>query len=228
MLLLILIALASLFNDQAIVTPRRTERTSGKGEDRSSVVMIRPVVTGLPPPALKKIRKELELKNILRGQYRLYKARWMGDFDYRVTYNRNYILSLEFNWNAYFADHERFITFDLRDGSLIKGEDLFREDRTTELAKLVDQKLQARLEQMIQDYEGPLDLREVWKRNGPVTFTTDDIGEFSINDKGITFLYDPHFSHVDAWAEPEHRYFFKYSELKSFLKPDSVVSQFVK
>src|SRR5687767_4869164 len=98
MLFLILIALAvpgthnqssskAPFDDHAIVTPRRIEWTSGKGEDRHTVVMIRPAVTGLRSPVLKKIRKELELKKILGSQYLHYKYRQMFGLDYRVTHN---------------------------------------------------------------------------------------------------------------------------------------------
>ena len=234
MLLLILIALAipgtqsqspPQLEDQAIVTPLRTEKTHGSGEDLCTDVMIRPVVTGLKSPILKKIRKELELKRILDEQYVFYKNHYLFGFDYRVTYNRNHILAITFSWYAYFADHEKAVAFDLRNGSLIKPEDLFHEDRVPELVKLIDQQLQAELQQMIRDHE---DIEFVWKAENPLLkVIPDDLVEFAINDKGITFFYDPHFSHTRAWAEPEGRYFFKYSELKSFLKPNTVVSQFV-
>ena len=239
MLLLILIAIVILgaqnqsppkvlFNDQAIVTPRRTEKTHGSGEDRCTDVVIRPVVTGLRPSILKRIRKQLELKNVLGWQYSLYKNHWLYGFDYRVTHNGNHILAIRFNYNAYFADREKALVFDLRDGSLVKAKDLFREESISELAKLVDKKLQAELEQKVRDYEGPADLKYIWKaHNARLTFTADDIFEFDVNDKGITFFYTEGLHHTMAWAEPEGRYFLKYSELKDFLKPGTVVSQFV-
>src|SRR5688572_13064008 len=101
MLVLILIALASFglqkhsppkverFDDHAIVTPRRIERSRGRREDRNTAIFIRPVVSGLRAPVLKKIRKELELKKILGLQYFHYKNHYMFDFEYNVTYNRN-------------------------------------------------------------------------------------------------------------------------------------------
>ena len=193
--------------------------------------MIRPIVTGLPEPVLKQIRKELELKKVLGWQYHFYKHRDMDGFDYRVTYNRNRILAMTFSWNAYFADHERPLVFDLRDGSLINTQDLFLEDKIPELAKLVDQKLQAELQQMIRDFEksGSGNIEFYWKaENASLKITPDDLAKIAINDKGITFFYDAGFHHTRAWAEPEGRYFCTYSELKSFLKPDTVVSQFVK
>lgn len=218
------------FDVQASVTPRRSEKTHGKGEDRCTDVVIRPVVTGLRPPVLKKIRKELELKKVLGNQYLFYKNHWMYGFDYRVTYNRNHILAFTFSWNAYFADHEKALVFDLRDGNLIKVHDLFREETIPDLVKLIDQKLQAELEQMVLDYQkqGYGNIKFYWEaENALLKVTADDLTDIAINDKGITFFYDPNFGHTRAWAEPEGRYFFKYSELKNYLKPGTVVSQFV-
>ena len=239
MLFLILIALAlpgthhqspakAPFDDHAIVTPKKIEWTTGKGEDRETTVMSRPVVTGLRPPVLKRINKELEVKKILGSSYVFYKHRQMFGLDYNVTHNRNHILAITFSWNAYFACHEKGVVFDLRDGSLIKAQDLFLQDKVPELIKLIDQKLQAELEQMIRDSDEKDNLKYTWKaENTPLIFTAEDLVEFQINEKGITFFYDPGFGHRAQWAEPEGRYFFSYSELKNFLKPSSVVSQFV-
>lgn len=240
MLLLILIALAIpgapnqsrakvLSHDHAIVTPRRIERAHGKGEDRWEDVTILPVITGLPPQVLKRVRKEVELKNVVGGFfYKVYKARQLINFDYRVNYNRHQILSMTFTWNAMFNHYERLFVFDLRNGDELEAEDLFREDQVDELVKLIDQKLRNEVEQMIREYKGDGDFRGMLEAQGRMTVTPDDLAQFQINDKGITFFYDPGFHHTAAWLEPPGRYFFTYSELKPFLKPDTVVSQFVK
>ena len=239
MLFLILIALAipgthnqspakASTDDHAIVTPRRIERTIGRGEDRQTTVMIRPVVKGLPEPFLKRIRKEFELKKVLGQYYEFYKDHELFGLDYRVTYNQHYILAITFSWNAYFAEHRKGMTFDLRNGSLIKPQDLFRDDEVAGLVKLIDQKLQAELEQILHDYKGPLDLNYLLKDLAPpLRGTFDDLVEFALNDKGITFFYYAGYHHTLARFEPKGRYFFKYSEIKSFLKPNSVVWQFV-
>jgi hypothetical protein len=219
----------ALVADRAIITPRRIEKTHGSGDDRCTDVVIRPIVSGLPNPVMKRIRSELELKKVLGEQYELYKNHYTFGFDYGVTYNSNHILAITFKWNAYFANHEKALVFDLRDGRLIKAQDLFREEQLAELIVEIDKKLQTELAQMIRDYEGKRDIEYAWKsENIPLKITLDDLTDFMIDDKGITFFYDPHFGHQSAWAEPEGRYFFKYSELKSFLKSDTVVTQFTK
>jgi len=58
-------------------------------------------------------------------------------------------------------------------------------------------------------------------------FTAEDLDEFQINEKGITFFYHAGFSHTRKWAEPEGHYFFRYGELKNLLKPGTAVSQLV-
>ena len=191
--------------------------------------MIHPVVTGLRPEVLKKVRKELDVKTVMGEAYYFYKSRQMFGLEYNVTYNRNHILSITFSWNAYYGQHEKAVALDLRDGSLIKFEDLFREDSVPELVKLVDQKLQVELQQMIRDSHGVGEIQYIWKAQGArLKITPDDLVEFALTDNGITFFYEEGFHHVHAWAEPEGRYSFTYSELKSFLKPNTVVSQTVK
>jgi len=218
---------STTYDDHAIVTPRRTQRTYGKGEDRSTEVSIQPVVTGLRPPVLKRVRRALEMKNVL-GSFiynGMYKGSGMFGYEYRVTYNRNYILSINFTYNAYFAEHSRQLTFDLRDGRLLKTNDLFIEERMQDLVKLVDQKLRKEIEEIVRGD----DLRRYrLESQGPLTVTADDLDEFGIDDKGITIFYKAGFHHTAKSVEPEGRYFFKYSELKDYLKPGSVVSQFIK
>ena len=215
-------------DDHAVVTPRRIERPHGKGEDRQTAVFILPVVSGLRAPVLKKIRKELELKKILGWQYVYYKTHNMFGFEYQVTLNRNHILSIVVSWNAYFADHEKPVVFDLGDGRLINAQDLFRDEQIPELVKVIDHKLQVELEEMVREHDRGLELKSRWKmENALLKFQPEDLAEFALDDKGITFFYNAGFHHTSAWAEPEGRYFFRYSELKNFLKADTLVSQFV-
>jgi len=218
---------AITYDDHAIVTPRRTQRAYGKGENRSTAVSIQPVVTGLRPPVLKRVQEALKMKHVLGSHLydAFYKKQGMFGYEYRVTYNRNYILSISFTYNAYFAEHSKQLTFDLRDGRLLKPDDLFVEERMQDFAKLVDQKLREEIEEIVRDN----DLNRKWlEAQGPLKVTAEDLDEFGVNDKGITVFYKAGFHHTAKSVEPEGRYFFKYSELKGYLKPGSVVSQFIK
>lgn len=218
---------ATTYDDHAIVTPRSTQRTYGKGEDRSTEVSIQPVVTGLRPPVLKRVQKALEMKNVLGSHIYngMYKGSGMFGYEYRVTYNRNYILSIGFTYNAYFAQHSRQLTFDLRDGRLLTVNDLFVEERMQDLVKLVDQKLREEIEEIVR---GDDQKRRWLEGQGVLKVTVADLDEFGVDDKGITIFYKAGFHHTAKDVEPEGRYFFTYSELKNYLKPGTVVSQFIK
>jgi hypothetical protein len=56
---------------------------------------------------------------------------------------------------------------------------------------------------------------------------TDNLDDFSVGARGITFLYDAGYPHVIQAFEPEGRYFFSYAELKCHIKRDGILGQFV-
>ena len=83
--------------------------------------------------------------------------------------------------------------------------------------------MQAEIKQIIKDVEQSKDYDAEEKKNVPelfenLKFEAKDLDEFSINDKGITFLYDAGFPHVVQAVQPVGRYFFSYAELGPYLK----------
>jgi hypothetical protein len=59
-------------------------------------------------------------------------------------------------------------------------------------------------------------------------FESENLNEFEIGSRGLTFLYDAGFPHVIQALQPNGRYFFSYAELKPFIRPDSALGQFVR
>ena len=59
-------------------------------------------------------------------------------------------------------------------------------------------------------------------------FTAENFNEFSVSDKGATILYDAGFPHVIQALEPEGRYFFTWTQLKPFIRPDGLLARFVR
>ena len=51
---------------------------------------------------------------------------------------------------------------------------------------------------------------------------------FPISDEGVTFYYDYGFPHVIQALAPDGQYFFKWAELKPFIKPDGLLARFVR
>jgi hypothetical protein len=49
-------------------------------------------------------------------------------------------------------------------------------------------------------------------------FKTQNLDEFSVSDKGVTFLYDAEFPHVIRGLQPDGEYFFNYAELRPYIQ----------
>jgi hypothetical protein len=190
--------------------------------------VLTPLVTGLPDAVLKRIRKELTLERVIgKDKLQVFKKNdHQLTFDYEVTCNRNYILGLTFSW-VFWSRIETTRTFDFITGKRITLADIFREDQLGELANLVDRRLQSEIAEMIRADKSGGDIEFAIKSQNLQKVTSADLEDFSIDEKGITLFYHAGFHHVASWAEPKGRYFFTYSELKPFLKPNTPVSQFL-
>jgi hypothetical protein len=49
-------------------------------------------------------------------------------------------------------------------------------------------------------------------------FGVNNLDEFSVSDKGVTFLYDAHFRHAIRALQPGGEYFFSYAELRPYIR----------
>ena len=99
-----------------------------------------------------------------------------------------------------------------------------------QLAANLNQKLQAELKTILQELSDSRsdaeDVRIARKAQEPLRFTLENLDNFSVDPKGITFLYDAGYPHAIQAFEPVGRYFFSYSELKPYIKPDGPLRQF--
>lgn len=214
-------------NDRAIVIPKRIERVRGRGEFASTDVALVPVITGLPVSVLKNIRKELKLERVMgEHSHELFKKKDVWNLNYDVTYNEDYILGLTFRW-VFWSETAKTLAFDLTNGRLIKLSDLILPERMEKLAELVDNRLQGEIREMISHHKDSRNLEWAIKSQGTLKVTVGDLEDFSICETGLTLFFHAGFHHTASWAEPKGRYFFTYTELKPFLKPQTPVSQFI-
>jgi hypothetical protein len=58
-------------------------------------------------------------------------------------------------------------------------------------------------------------------------FEIENLDDFSVGRRGITFLYDAGFPHAIKAFEPQGKYFFTYSELKPYIKLEGLLGQFI-
>jgi hypothetical protein len=106
---------------------------------------------------------------------------------------------------------------------VIKAADVCNPDSLATLAEMANQKLKAEASERIKEAEGDKDSDADQKSSlkeqlDQLTFTVENLDDFSVNDKGLTFLYDAGFPHVSRALQPDGRYFFSFAELRPYIK----------
>jgi len=213
----------------------RTGEIAKNFPERKRAIVSYPVVTGgLSPAVLRKVRALLQVKNIFDTSLEEYRSdSWLEEFDYEVNYNRNYILDITFTQTgtaAYPDTHTKHLAINLKTGNLIKARDVFKPASLKTLAGMVDRKLQDEIRKTQAENSNDMsqDERESMKEMySNLRFGVEHLDEFSINDKGITFLYDAGFPHVVQALEPVGEYFFSYAELGSHIKQEGLLGRFI-
>ena len=229
-------------NDRVIIKPGtivivRSGKLVKDFPEKKRAVIKYPIVTGLSDPiVLRRVRSTLQIKNVFDTSVAEYRQdTWLAEFGYEVNYNKNYILDITFSQDgsaAYPDSQTKHFAINLKTGGLIKASDAFVASQLPALADLVKAKFQAELKQILIDLaeskSDAEDIRIAKEAQEALEFKPSDIDDFSIGDKGVTFLYDAGYPHAIQAFEPEGRYFFSYAELKPFIKQDGPLGQFVK
>ena len=232
---------AAAADDRVIIKPRTltlvrsASLVKGFPEKRTAKITY-PLISGLKNvQVLRRVQSLLQVRNVFDTSIEDYREdRWLSEFGYKVNYNRNYVLDVTFTQSgsgAYPDTHTKHFAINLKDGSTLKAADVFVSDKSETLANLVDKKLQAELKKMLQELSSaksdPEDIGIAKEAHEPLKFTVENLDEFSIGARGITFLYDAGYPHAIQAFAPTGEYFFSYSELKPFIKPDGLLGQFI-
>ena len=177
----------------------------------------------------------MQVKNAFDSSLAEYRQdSWLSEFTFKVNYNKNYILDITFTQSgsgAYPDTHTKHIAINLKDGSVIKASEVFVDDKLETLAALVNGKLQSELKKILKENSEPgsdaEDTRIIKESQRVLEFKSENLDDFSVGERGLTFLYDAGYPHAIQAFEPNGRYFFSYSELKPYLKRDGLLGQFV-
>lgn len=229
-------------DDHVIIQRRRvvlvrSAKLAKEFPHKKRAVVTYPVISGLSPAILRRVHSVIDFKNIFDYSLKEYREdAWLEEFTYTVNHNGDHLLDITFHQEgsgAYPDSHSKHFLINLRDGSLIKASDAFQSNKLAELAAALDRKLQGELKKIDKENEEPNTeqpddkamRREAYEA---LKFGVQDLDEFSVGRKGVTFLYDAGFPHVIKALEPDGRYFFSYSELKVFINPAGPLGQFVR
>jgi hypothetical protein len=213
---------------KTVVIVRRGKVARDFPEKKRATISFPVIKGGLSNQAvLNKVRSLLQVKNIFDTSIEEYRAEtWLEEFDYTVNYNKSYILDITFMQSgsgAYPDTQQKHLAINLKTGRLIKAADIFKSGSLDELTAVLDKKLQAEIKQRLKDIEQSKDYDAEEKKSLPemfenLKFEATNLDEFSISDKGITFMYDAGFPHVVQALQPDGQYFFSYAELGAYLK----------
>jgi len=113
-----------------------------------------------------------------------------------------------------------FINWDVKKSGMIELTDLFDQGSLVKLTKIAEKMFRKR--QNLSDTASLADNHYYSIRDG-VFMLTDN---FLLTKKGITFLYNE--EELDAWSEGTPQFDIPYSQIKSLLRPNTVVAQFIK
>ena len=244
---LMLVGASIIFAQTVTITPKKTVYTrKGKQvpKEKRTFVVTYPVVSGAMPLTTKK-----KLENTI-SYWRVFETtlkenqgdyHWLTEMSYKVDYNKKGILGIALTQEgigAYPDGRTVHLVIDSNTGEQVKFSDVFRSDALEEFAKLVDAKLSAEKNAMIAridkgefDEGGTVDKEandSVKEQLTNLSFTAETFNEFSVNDQGVTIIYDAGFPHVIQAAQPDGRYFFAWAEVKPFTRTDGLLGRFVR
>ena len=242
--LLMLIAVSIGFAQVVRIAPKKTVYTR-KGRDvpkeKKTFVVTYPLVSGAIPAATKK-----KLENTI-SYWRVFETtlqenqgeyHWLSELSYAVNYNKNGVLDIALTQEgvgAYPDASTVDLIINLKTGEQIKFKDAFKADSLVKFAAMVDKKLKIETKKIIQTIdkgefgENGKEADESLKEQlGALSFTAETFDQYSIDDKGVTIIYDAGFPHVIQAAQPDGRYFFTWAQIKPFIERDGLLAKFIR
>jgi hypothetical protein len=233
-LFLVLTFAVAAFSQTVKITPRKVvyRRPKPMSAYKRSFTITYPRVTGLSPALNKKVEASLSFRKHLDLDLKeeLRDMEWLEEAGYEVNYNKKGVLVVTLSMEgsgAYPSSSSRTVVVDLKTGDQVRTTELF--SNLAGLAALCRKAQKAEIAQAIvdikKDYPEEEDLTSLF---ADAKFTIKDLEEFSIDDNGVTFLYDYGFPHVALALQPDGRYFFDWKQLKPFLKPGSLLQRLVR
>jgi len=203
------------------------QTTHLKRKDGQEAVIHAPVVKGIPDEALRsRIQDSVGLKAGTDNTLEEWKADfedswWLNEIEYKVGYNRNFLLNLIYTVSgtgAYPDSFSKSLVVDLRTGKLLAAKDLFKRSSLEALAARLNRKLKTDVEATRRKWGDEWDgVVEEEVKNA--RFDDGHLDDFTIGARGITFHYDFGFAHAVKALEPRGTYFLSWKQLAPYIDP---------
>lgn len=223
------------YAQSVVITPKETVYTRRKpmSEFKKSFTVTYPKVRAANPALSKKIETAIsyEKNNSLNIKEELGEMQWLEEASYEVNYNKNGILDITLSMTgsgAYPSTFSKTVVINSKTGNVVRADEVFI--NLPELAAKVSQAQQMEIRKAQTEYKkdpesADFDGSEYF---GNAKFTTKQLENFSISDKGVTFNYNYGFPHVVLALEPDGKYFYSWAELKPHIKRGGLLARFIR
>lgn len=230
--LFIFLAFSAIVNAQAVTVGRLEKvytRPKPVSEWKTSFQIAWPKITAKTPTLSKKIEGLISYeKNFdFTVKEEIDEIQWLEKAYYDICHNKRKTLCIALTIEgsgAYPSGLTKYLVINTETGTQATAATEFV--AAPKLASYLNAKLQAEIKESIKMLKGDkdnadIDPAELFRGK---RFTTKDIDGFSVDDKGVTFRYKYNFVHAVMALEPDGTFFVKWSELKSYLKPGSLLA----
>jgi len=234
--ILILITFSAvIFGQSVVITPKKVtyKRPKPQMDFKKTFVITYPKVKAATPALSTKIEAAISYQknNNLNLREELNEYQWLEEAGYEVKYNKNGLLDIVLSTEgsaAYPSTYNKEIVINLNTGNRVKAQDIF-----TNLAGLAAKVRKAQLAEMKkskEEYQKDPDSADfdAGEYFGNAKFGVKELNEFSVSDKGVTFLYDYGFPHVALALQPDGTYFYSWAELKPYIKQGGLLAKFIR
>ncbi|HEX8251060.1 MAG TPA: hypothetical protein VF599_22995 [Pyrinomonadaceae bacterium] len=231
----LLIFAPAAFAQTVVITPKKTvyRRPKPLMDFKKSFTVIRPQVRGLSPALNKKVESAISFEKVSSFNLKeeISEIQWLEEASYEVNYNKNGILDVTIFMSgsgAYPSVFHKTVVVNLKTGAQVRPQDVFT--NLAGLAAKVKKAQQAEMKKATEEYKkdpetAEFDGSEYFRE---ANFTVKNLNEFTVSDKGVTFIYDYNFPHVVQAFQPEGRFFYSWTELKSSVRRDGLLGKFIR
>lgn len=225
---------ASAFAQSVVITPKKVTYNRPAAIDLKSFDVTYPKVKAATSALSKKIENTLNYEKVFPGLHfkeQFNKYANLSEADYEIKYNKHNLLVINLWYIAVTSYPTGFgstVVVNLETGERIRPRDVFT--NLNGLAAMVNKSQQAEIKKAREDYKkdpenADFDGSDYFKN---ARITVRNLEEFSINDKGVTFLYDYEFPHIVLALQPDGKYFYSWAQLKPYIKRGSLLQKFVR
>ena len=226
---LFILALSLNAFGQITITSKKVKYTrdfEGISEYKKTFEINYPVVSGISDAAVaKRLEDSISYwKNFKTTLKDSSEDSWLENLDYKINYNKNSILDISLAMEgsgAYPSMARETLVIDVKTGKRVYIADAFINIGKL-LVKIEKAQERAIAESAKEDEISVEEIKEEMKRSSSYT-----LEEFSVSDKGATFLFNYGFPHAIKAMEPNGRYFFTWREMRTHIKRDGLLGRFV-